>query len=201
MRFRLFLAPLLAAACAPAPPLEPEAAVPPEPEAAPAVQQARVNVGCPESTAPGFDPEQVRREVICHVGLRLGPAAAEQALAAGSALMATYHHGLPKPLQRPDGSWGWEGPMANALILAGGGWKGWKAGAAKPLAPAPAAEVERILADPAFWREEAYVRPTCTDAGARRLVVRHGSRRTVRQQSCGGRGLTGRLFDLVLAGA
>ena len=123
MRFRLFLALLLAPACAPAPPLEPEAAVPPEP-AMTAVEQARAGAGCPESAAPGFDPEQVRREVVCHVGLRLGPAAADQALAAGSALMATYHHGLPKPIHRPDGSWGWEGPMANALILAGGGWKG-----------------------------------------------------------------------------
>src|SRR5688572_13804486 len=116
MRFRFCLALLFAAACTPAPPPAPEAAVPPEP-ATPAVQQARAGSGCPESAAPGFDPGRVRREVICHVGRRLGPAAAEEALAAAGALMATHHQGLPKPIQRPDGSWGWEGPMANALIL------------------------------------------------------------------------------------
>ena len=91
--------------------------------------------------------------------------------------------------------------MANALVRTGGGWSGWKSGAPNPLGAAAAVEIERILADPAFWREEDFVRPTCTDAGARRLFVRRGAHQTVRQQSCGGVGLTGRLFDLVLAGA
>ena len=200
MRFVPCLALIVAAACVHASP-EDEPAPVAEPDAVqPARDPVRSPVLCPESAAPGFDAAQIAREVECHVEARLGSAPVAELRSAGSALMATYHAGLPRPVQRPDGSWTYEGPMANALLVAAGTWRGWKSGRAQPLAPAAAAEVDRILADPAFWREEAYVRPTCTDAGARRLVVRHGARRAVRQQSCGGRGLTGRLFDIVLAG-
>jgi hypothetical protein len=131
---------------------------------------------------------------------RLGNEAADEVLAAEVSLVATYHSGLPKPVQRPDGSWGYEGPFANAAIRTREGWIGWKAGTRRPLPGAAAAQIQAILRDPAFWNEREGARPTCTDGGARWLAVRFGSRATERQQTCAGTGLTGRLFDLVLGG-
>jgi hypothetical protein len=131
---------------------------------------------------------------------RLGADAADEVLAADVSLFATYHAGLPKPVQRPDGRWGYEGPFANAAIRTAEGWVGWKNGIRRPLTLAAADEIEHILRDPAFWHEREAARPTCTDGGARRLAVRFGSRTVERQQTCAGSGLTGRLFDIVLNG-
>lgn len=148
----------------------------------------------------GFSAEAVREIVRGHVRSRLGERVLRDADAAPAAVLAKFHHGLPRPIRCPDGSWIYHGPRVSAAIRRDLGWAVWRAGGWRPLADASSAEIDRLLADPAFWREADYEPPTCTDAGAQRLVARHAGREAVRQQSCGGRGPTGRLYALA-AGA
>ncbi|HZF95887.1 MAG TPA: hypothetical protein VEZ20_13565 [Allosphingosinicella sp.] len=166
----------------------------PVPEAAPAPPRVEAR------SAQGFDREEVRREVESHVAARLGGEAARLAAGASTSVMVTHHQGFPRPIQNPDGSVGYEPPGANAFVRGPAGWTGWAGAAQRPVAAARAAEIDRILADPRFWAEPDHVPPACTDAGARRLVVRHAGRTAVRQQGCGGQGLTGRLWELVFGG-
>jgi hypothetical protein len=155
---------------------------------------------CQEAAMPGFDEAAIRAAVLCDVAARLGSEALAEIRSAPSSVLVTFHQGLPRPVQRSDGSWTYEGPYVNAAIRVGGAWIGWRGANRQPLGSALSAEIDRILSDPAFWREPAYVPPACTDAGARRLVVAHDGRNVVRQQSCGGTGLSGRLFRIVLGG-
>ena len=148
----------------------------------------------------GFNADHVREWTERYVEYRLGPEALRLVRSAATSIMATHHQGLPRPVQNADGSWGYEPPGANAMLRGSAGWTGWAGAERRPVSPAKAAEIDRILADRTFWAEPDHVRPTCTDAGARRLVIRHAARMTVRQQSCGRVGLTGRLWELVYGG-
>lgn len=154
----------------------------------------------PEPAIPGFDAAAIRAAVETDAAARLGADAARLAAAAPSSIVVTHHQGLPRPVQNADGSWGYDPPGANAVMRTAAGWTGWAGTERRPVSPAKAAEIERILADASFWAEPDVIPPTCTDAGARRLVVRHRGRTIVRQQSCGGVGLTGRLWELVYGG-
>jgi len=196
------LALLLAAAACTAPP---PADVPPSPEptepprGAGTADEPRVPLP-PEPPISGFSAAHVREWVARHVAARIGAEAVTLAEAAATSIMVTHHQGLPRPVRNADGSWGYEPPGANAMVRTADGWTGWSGRERRPVSGARAAEIDRILADPAFWAEPDHVPPTCTDAGARRLVVRHAGRAAVRQQSCGGVGLTGRLWELVYGG-
>ena len=148
----------------------------------------------------GFNADAVREIVRSQIRARFGADALREIDAAPSALIATFHQGLPRPIPCPDGSWSYEGPAVSAAIRRDGAWAARRDGSWRAVSAVSSAEIDRLLADTAFWREADYDPPTCTDSGARRLVIRHGGRETVRQQSCGGRGLTARLFQLVLAG-
>jgi hypothetical protein len=115
--------------------------------------------------------------------------------------MVVNHEGLPRPpVQQPDGSWRHPPPPANAVVRTSTGWIGWSGPRRQPVSAARAAELDRILADAAFWAEAPYHPPDCTDAGAQRMVVRHAGRTAVRHQSCSGSGLTRRLFELAFGG-
>ena len=149
----------------------------------------------------GFNAAAVREIVRGHVRARFGAAALADMDAAPAALMATFHQGLPRPIQCPDGSWTYEGPSVGAARRLDSGWIAWRHGGWRELPAATSGEIDRLLADPALWREPDYDPPSCTDVGAQRLVIRHGGRETVRQQGCGGSGLTDRLSELVLGGA
>jgi hypothetical protein len=196
MRKLELAASLLLAACAAAPrPAEPAQISPPvEPPPEP-VRTSRL-----DPPIVGYNAALIRAEAERNVGDRLGQHALRLATSSATSIMVTHHQGLPRPVQNPDGSWGYEPPGANAVIRTPAGWTGWTGRTQRPVAAARAAEIDRILADPRFWAEPNYVAPTCTDAGARRMVVRHAGRTVVRQQSCGGTGLTGRLWELVFAG-
>lgn len=151
--------------------------------------------------AAGFDAEGIAALVEQNVGERLGSEVLATARSARSSVMVLYHEGLPRPpVQQPDGSWRHPPPPANALVRTGAGWVGWSGARQQPVTAAKAVELDRILADPAFWAEAAYHPPDCTDAGAQRMVVRQAGRRAVRHQSCSGSGLTRRLFELTFGG-
>jgi hypothetical protein len=194
------------AACAAAP--EPVRQPPPEPEperaaVRPPLREIAPPTGGGPSVDPpivGYDAGRIRGEVERHVAARLGSEALRLALGARSSIMVTHHQGMPQPVQNADGSWGYAPPGANAAFRSASGWTGWSGTAPRPVAPGRAAEIDRILADRAFWAEADHVPPTCTDSGARRMVVRHAGRTAVRQQGCGGSGLTGRLWELVFGG-
>jgi hypothetical protein len=204
MKIAAVIAATLAAGCTASPPVreavqEPDAARPAaaRPDAAvPRAGPQPAGAGRPDTPIAGFDARRVREEVAGHVAARLGGDAARLAAAAATSVMATHHQGFPRPIQYADGTFGYEAPGANAVVKGTAGWAGWSASAERPVAAARGTEIDRILADPAFWAEPDHVPPTCTDAGARRLVVRHAGRIAVRQQSCGGEGLTGRLWEL-----
>jgi len=204
MKHGLLVPILLLGACAPKPapapepPAQPAQAEPAEP-AEPAVPPRRAPPPM-EPGMSGFNADHVREWTERYVDYRLGPEALQLARSAATSIMATHHQGLPRPVQNADGSWGYEPPGANAMVRGPAGWTGWAGAERRAVAAAKAAEIDRILADRAFWAELDHVPPTCTDAGARRLVIRHAGRITVRQQSCGGVGLTGRLWELVYGG-
>lgn len=185
----------------------------PVPEPSPSAEPSRAEPAQPRPADPprrqpppletgmsGFNADHVREWTERHVEYRLGPEALQDARSAATSIMATHHQGLPRPVQNPDGSWGYEPPGANAMVRTSTGWSGWSGAERRAVAAARAAEIDRILADRAFWAEPDYVPPTCTDAGARRLVIRHAGRTTARQQSCSGQGLTNRLWELVYGG-
>lgn len=144
----------------------------------------------------GYSAAAVRDSVERLVAWRFGEEALRLARSAPSSILVTHHQGLPRPVRQPDGSWGYEPPGVNAIVRGGAGWSGWSGRTPRAVAAARAAEIDRILADPAFWAEPDHVAPTCTDAGARRMVVRHRGRTAVRQQGCGGQGITNRLWEL-----
>ncbi len=147
----------------------------------------------------GFNPDQVREIVERIVALRLGEEPLRLARSSPTSILVTHHQGMPRPVQLPDGSWSYEAPGANAMVRSTG-WQGWSGRSRVAVSAAKAAEIDRLLADPAFRAEPDYVPPTCTDAGARRMVIRHAGRVAVREQSCGGEGLTNRLWALVYGG-
>jgi len=208
MRGLFPLAFLLSAACVARPQAQPEAQAPVRagasrnPPPAERVEPAGTRRAPPplEPGIAGFSADHVREWTARHVEYRLGPEALRLASSAATSVMVTHHQGLPRPVQNPDGSWGYEPPGANAMVRGPAGWTGWAGEESRAVAPARAAEIDRILADPAFWAEPDFVPPTCTDAGARRLIVRHRGRTAARQQGCGGTGLTGRLWELVYGG-
>ena len=153
-----------------------------------------------EAPATAFREEAVREAVEDLIRWRLGETALREANAAPAALMASFHQGLPRPIACPGGRWAYAPPAVSAAVRTADGWVRWRGEAREGYAPAVSAEIDRILADPAFWREPAFDRPTCTDAGAQRLIARSGTHGAVRQQSCSGGGLTRRLHQLVING-
>jgi len=137
-------------------------------------------------------------EVASDLRTRLGSKVVDEVLSATSFVMVTFQQALPRPVQKPNGSWSFDGPAGNALMRTRDGWVGWRDGQKQAIAPAISSEIDAILRDNAFWGERDYNGPPrCMDGGARRTVVRLGSRSADRQQSCEGEGLTERLFGLV----
>lgn len=171
------------------PPLPPP--LPPQP-----LQEPRA-----EPRPPGivFDEAEVRTYVEQQVARKLGGKALAEAQAAPSSVMAVIQQSMPRPIQRPDGSWTYEGPWVNSVARTAQGWTGWKSGQSQPLPPSLGAELDRMLADPALWREPAYASGEgCLDGNAYSLVIRHSGRTKVARQICMPRGVTGRLAGTVI---
>lgn len=154
-----------------------------------------------EPRPPGivYDRDEVRAYVEEHVGRRFGEDALTRAAAAPSSVLVVIQPSMPRPVQRPDGSWGYEGPWVNAVSSDGRRWLGWKTGAPLQIGSEVAAEIDGILADPAFWREAEYAPAEgCLDGSAYSVVVRHAGKMKVGRQICMPRGLTGRLASVAL---
>lgn len=180
MRGAALLLPLSLTACAaPAPP-EPAALPPPATTAG-----ERVLPGGPTAA-------EIRTYVEGAVSDRFGAEAVRAANAAASSVMAGSIRGR----------FGSGGPAVNVAIRGGQGWTGRLSGTEAPLAPAAAREIDRILAERAFWAEpDRFPAYDCPDSGAHLLVVRHRGRTKITRQSCEPADLAGRLLRTVLAEA
>jgi ketosteroid isomerase-like protein len=86
------------------------------------------------------------------------------------------------------------------LVRERGGWTARGDRQGKLLAAEVSREIDRILADPSFWREPAYDATQPCTGGARLMNVRHRGRARSSRQPCGPAGLTGRLAEIAVSG-
>lgn len=140
-----------------------------------------------EVLQPGFDPALARSDLIATARERYGTTAAERALASPTYLFAKRFVGMPPP-PPPGAGPDWRAPTPSALLIRENGrWLAATEGGWRPAAPEAAAEIEQLLADPAFWSEPAFT-PACPDFGAMLLLLKvPGRKETVRNSQCTGR--------------
>lgn len=91
-------------------------------------------------------------------------------------------------------------PAFNVLIREQTGWRSWRSGRPRPVPAALGAELDRALADPAFWREDGYVYGQPCPGKGRVMFALHRGRDKLSRQPCGPAGLAGRLADLAATG-
>jgi hypothetical protein len=165
---------LLVAGCAPIQPSAGQQEPPPRP---------------PSRERYGPTVAEVRKVVEEKVVERLGAEALRQAQAARTSIVASSYQGRFES----------GGPRVTVAVRGSNGWTSWKSGRPAPLAAAAGAELDRLLADPAFWREAPfYPEMDCPDAGATMMIVRHRGQERVTRQGCTPAGLLGRLEETVL---
>ena len=125
-----------------------------------------------------------RTDLIATARTRFGAAALDRALASPTYLLAKRFAGMappPPPGAGPD----WRPPTPAALLVRNSaGWAVATAAGWRPAKNGPAAELDRLLAGTAFWREAAFT-PACPDYGAQLLLVKTPNRKeTVRNSQC-----------------
>lgn len=136
-----------------------------------------------------FTRADIRKQVEQKVLETLGEDALRRGRDAPTSIMAVSYQG------RFDTG----GPRANVAVRDRAGWSGWKSSRPGAMAAAAGAELDRLLQDPAFWREEPfYPEMDCPDAGATMMVIWHEGRTRVTRQGCSPAGLTGRMEETVL---
>lgn len=179
------------AGCVAAPPQE-EPEVPAQAQADPPPQpqaDSRPQLARPERVLQAPTPEAIRDYVEGVVGDRFGIETVRRANQARSSVMAASIRGR----------FGTGGPEVNVAIREGAGWTGWRSGAQGPMPAGAASEIDRLLADPAFWSEpDRHPAMDCPDSGAHLLVVRHQGRSKITRQSCEPANRVGRLLRTVL---
>jgi hypothetical protein len=146
-----------------------------------------------ERILPGTPTDaQIRDYVEGAVLDRFGAEAVRAANRAASSIMAASIRGR----------FGTGGPAVNVAIRGPDGWVGPPSGTQALLSPAASREIDRILADQAFWAESnRFPAYDCPDSGAHLLVVRHRGRAKITRQSCEPANLVGLLLRTVLAEA
>lgn len=139
----------------------------------------------PLDTLPsGADLQLVRQDLLATAVNRFGSGLLAEARAAPTHLMVKRFVGMaPPPPPGASGSWR---PVPAAALLArrAGGWSvatgtGWR-----PVNAELGAELDRAVADPAFWSEPAFT-PPCPDFGASLALLKApGRAETVRNSTC-----------------
>lgn len=175
MKLRIALAALMtgivaAFGCAPAPD---------------AVTTAEIARGRPLDSLPsGADLALVRQDLLTTAADRFGRAALGWARRAPTHLIVKRFVGMAPPPPPGAGSDWRLTPAAALLVRRGGEWlvatgTGWRAAPAEIVA-----ELDRAVADPAFWSEPSYT-PPCPDFGASLLLLKvPGKTETVRNSTC-----------------
>jgi hypothetical protein len=173
---RLLVAPLLAlSACAPVAPVQrvdPPLVIPTSP---------------PPETVAGFDRATTESNLLASARERYGEALVRRAIAAPSFLFTKHYRGMMPP-PPPDAGPGYRypHPPVSMLFREGGEWLAATPDGVRQARPDKVAEIEAILANPAFWAEPEYTQPGCTDAGASLLMLKLPQRaRITRRGVCG----------------
>ncbi|HEY0113366.1 MAG TPA: hypothetical protein VGB59_09485 [Allosphingosinicella sp.] len=84
----------------------------------------------------------------------------------------------------------------NLLLRDQAGWTSWRTGRPRPVPSAVAAELDRLLAGDAFWREQGFVYGYPCPGKGRVMQVFHRGHDKFTRQVCAPAGLAGRLADL-----
>ena len=134
---------------------------------------------------PGPGPAQISHQLQREVARRLGPAAVGRMNRASSAIVVSGAYGeFPRDV-----------PF-NLLLREREGWTSWLTGRPRALAADIGAELDRLLADAAFWREDSFIYGQPCTGGARVMLVLHRGHNKTTRQPCGPAGLTGRLAEI-----
>lgn len=162
----------LAACTAPAPPPDP-------------ATTADAGTGRPLDTLPAeADLARVREDVLATATARFGTGTLSEARAAPTHLVVKRFVGMAPPPPPGAGADWRPTPAAALLVKRAEGWmvatgNGWRRAD-----QAGAAELDQLIADPAFWSEPAYT-PPCPDFGASLLLLKvPGQSETVRNSMC-----------------
>jgi hypothetical protein len=139
----------------------------------------------PLETLPGgADLKLVRQDLLATATDRFGSTLLAEARASPTHLIVKRFVGMAPP-QPPGASGDWRViPAAALLARRTGGWlvatgRGWR-----PANLEVGAELDRVVADPAFWSEPAYT-PPCPDFGANLLLLEVQEKaETVRNSTC-----------------
>lgn len=156
----------------------------PAPSPVPITEAAAAN-GRPLDALPAeADLTRVRQDLLATAADRFAAAALSEARAAPTHLVVKRFVGMaPPPLPGAGSDWR-PTPAAALLVRRAEGWMvatvtGWRRAGQEA-----AIELDRIIADPAFWSQPAYT-PPCPDFGASLLLLkvpRHSE--TVRNSTC-----------------
>lgn len=137
-----------------------------------------------------FDRRVTEQDLLWGARQRFGEAMVRRALAAPTYIFAKHYQGMlppPPPDAGPD--WRYPEPPVGMLIFENGYWLAATPEGFRQARPDKVPEIERVLADPAFWAEPEWAPPGCTDAGASLLLMRApGKPEIVRSATCGGTG-------------
>jgi hypothetical protein len=159
----------------------------PPPQALAAPEPARPERPQRRLAAP--TPEAIQGYAEEVAGDRFGPQAVAQASAALGSIIAVAVPG------RFNGG----GPRVNVATRGDGGWSGWGGGGPSPLPAEVSAEIDRLLAAPAFRAEpDRYPEMDCPDSGASLMVIRERGQVRTTRQSCMPANQIGRLLRTVL---
>ena len=159
---------------------------------------------CAAVSAPEADAQPraaaIRADIESELRDQLGAAAMAELRRAPAAVLLRRTVSLPRMIQQPDGRWLPERAGAVAAVRGPRGWIRIAPGERRAFDPSASREIDRLLAQRAFWTEPAFRPVRCTDPGGPNMIVRLGRRERVAVQPCGSEGLAGRLAEIVMAG-
>ena len=142
----------------------------------------------------------VRAEIERELGDQLGAAALRELRRAPAAILLRRTVSLPRMIRQPDGTFQPERGGAVGAVRTRTGWVRIIPGERRPFDRLASREIDRLLAQRAFWAEPAFPPVRCTDPGGPNMIIRLGRRERVAVQPCGSEGLTGRLAEIVMNG-
>jgi hypothetical protein len=137
-----------------------------------------------DSLPADADLALVRTDLIATASHRFGTDAVRTALAARAYLIAKRYSGMAPP-PPPGAGPNWVPPTPTALLMRDArGWSVATAAGWRPADSVAAAEIDRVIADAAFW-SEAPAKMACPDYGASLLLLKApGRAETVRNGQC-----------------
>lgn len=137
-----------------------------------------------DSLPAGADLTLAGHDLLVTASDHYGATVLAEARSAPTHLVVKRFVGMAPPLPPGAGSDWRLTPAAALLIRRSGGWSVATSSGWRPANAEAGAELDRAIADPAFWSEPAYT-PPCPDFGANLLLLKvPGKTETVRNSTC-----------------